>query len=110
MIRGTMIELRQVILNLLQNALEAMPEGGTLTVGTGLEGHMVRISITDTGIGVPQEAESEIFSAFFSTKPEGSGLGLFTANRIVKECGGKICFESDGGKGTCFSILLPVYE
>jgi len=106
-LNGNMIELRQLILNLLQNAVEAMPGGGTVTVETGTEGNMLRIDVRDTGPGIPPEVRPKIFSAFFTTKPEGLGLGLFSVKRIVHEYGGRIEMESEEGTGTCFTVLLP---
>ncbi|MFH1314156.1 MAG: ATP-binding protein [Candidatus Eisenbacteria bacterium] len=107
-IRGNPLELRQMLLNILHNSVEALPDGGDLTVETGVESDMVRISIGDTGTGIPEGVKPKVFSLFFTTKPEGSGLGLFIAKRIVRDYGGSISFESTEGKGTCFSILLPV--
>ena len=107
-LKGSAIELRQLILNLLQNAVEAMPGGGTVTVETCREGDMLRIDITDTGQGIPEDVRPKIFSAFFSTKSEGLGLGLFSARRIVNDYGGRIAMESKEGTGTCFTVLLPL--
>jgi signal transduction histidine kinase len=117
---GSKVEYRQMILNLLQNALEAMPEGGTLTVGTRTgqfragqtttDDSAILVSVEDTGTGVPEEARARLFSAFYTTKPGGSGLGLLTAKRIVSDWGGQIDFESEEGKGTCFTVTLPVWR
>jgi signal transduction histidine kinase len=107
-IHANPVELRQVILNVLHNSVEAMPDGGELTVETGVEADMVRISIRDTGAGIPDVVKPRVFSLFFTTKPEGSGFGLFIASRIVRDYGGSISFESAEGEGTCFSISLPV--
>ena len=109
-VRGNATELRQLILNLIYNSVEAMSTGGALTLTTLAEDDTVTISIEDTGLGIPDEVKSRVFSLFFTTKPEGSGLGLFIANRIVRDYGGKISFTSQEGKGTCFSISLPVYK
>ncbi len=106
-LKGNMIELRQLILNLLQNAVEAMPGGGTVTVETIRERGMLRIDVRDTGSGIPEEVRPKIFSAFFTTKPEGLGLGLFSAKSIVHEYGGRIEMHSEEGTGTCFTVLLP---
>jgi signal transduction histidine kinase len=106
-VSGDYVELRQIILSLLQNSLEAMPMGGTLTVETGVRGSMIEVAIEDTGVGIPEAVKSKVFSAFFTTKPEGSGLGLLTAKRIVTDWGGNITFESTEGRGTCFTVLLP---
>lgn len=107
---GSKVEYRQVILNLFQNALEAMPEGGTLSVGTRREDAAIVLSVEDTGAGVPDEARARLFSAFYTTKPGGSGLGLLTTKRIVTEWGGHIDFESEEGRGTCFTVMLPVWK
>ena len=107
-VRGNTIELRQLMLNLLQNAVEAMPGGGMVTVRTVREKEMLRIDVRDTGQGIPMNSRSRIFSAFFTTKSEGLGLGLFSAERIVHEHGGRIEMESEEGTGTCFTVLLPI--
>jgi signal transduction histidine kinase len=107
-LKGNTIELRQLLLNLLQNAVEAMPGGGTVTVDARCEGECLRIDIRDTGPGIPRDNRARIFSAFFTTKPEGLGLGLFSAKRIIHEYGGEIVMESEEGAGTCFTVLLPV--
>jgi two-component system NtrC family sensor kinase len=107
-LKGSEIELRQLILNLLQNAVEAMPGGGVVTVETSTQYDMLRIDIRDTGQGIPAEVRPKIFSAFFTTKSEGLGLGLFSAGRIVDEYGGRIEMESEEGTGTCFTVLLPL--
>jgi signal transduction histidine kinase len=107
-VRGNPVEFRQMIQNLIHNSVEAMPDGGELTIETGVEADRVRISIKDTGVGIPDEAKPRVFSVFFTTKPEGSGLGLFIAKRIVTDYGGLISFESTEGQGTCFSISLPI--
>jgi signal transduction histidine kinase len=112
---GSRIEYRQLILNLLQNALEAMPEGGTLTVRTE-SGRLpdgapaIVISVADTGNGLSEGARKKMFSAFFTTKAGGSGLGLLTAKRIITDWGGHIDFESEEGEGTCFTVTLPVWK
>jgi signal transduction histidine kinase len=107
-LEGSAIELRQMILNLLQNAVEAMSGGGTLTVETAREGDMVRIDVRDTGGGIPEDLQIRIFSAFFTTKTEGLGLGLFSAERIAAAHGGRIEMKSEEGIGTCFTVLLPL--
>ena len=106
-LKGSMIEVRQLILNLLQNAVEAMPGGGTVTVEAAPEKDLLRIDVRDTGPGIPEDVRPKIFSAFFTTKSEGLGLGLFSAKRIVHEYGGRIEMESEEGTGTCFTVLLP---
>jgi signal transduction histidine kinase len=107
-IRGSAVEFKHMILNILHNSLEAMPDGGKLTVETDVEDQMVRISVTDTGLGIPDEMKPRVFSAFFTSKPKGSGLGLFIVKRIVHDQGGAIEFDSKEGEGTCFSIRFPI--
>lgn len=103
-------QMRQVLLNMLKNAKEAMPKGGTLTVRTGKEDHHVLVHIQDTGVGIPEEIKDKIFEAFFTTKlkVKGVGLGLSVCYGIVKDHGGEITVESEEGKGTTFTIRLPV--
>lgn len=110
--------LQTVFLNLITNALDAMPQGGTLTIqtrrvedGAGSAGRgWVSVTLSDTGIGITEESKKRIFDPFFTTKKvgEGTGLGLAICNQIVKEHGGKLSFESQVGKGSTFVVLLPV--
>jgi len=102
-------QMRQVMLNLLKNAKEAMPKGGILSVRTSQEDHKVIVAIQDTGVGVPEELRDKIFEAFFTTKQKvkGVGLGLSVCYGIIKDHGGEIKVESEVDKGTTFTILLP---
>jgi two-component system NtrC family sensor kinase len=103
-------QMRQVLLNMFKNAKEAMPKGGTLTVRTNKEDNKVLIQIQDTGIGIPEELKDKIFEAFFTTKQKvkGVGLGLSVCYGIIKGHGGEIKVESEEGKGTTFTITLPI--
>jgi PAS domain S-box-containing protein len=103
-------QMRQVMLNLLKNAKEAMPKGGSLTVRTSREDHKVVVAIQDTGVGIPEELRDKIFEAFFTTKQKvkGVGLGLSVCYGIIKDHGGEIRVESGVDKGTTFTILLPM--
>jgi two-component system NtrC family sensor kinase len=103
-------QMRQVMLNILKNAKEAMPKGGTLFVRTSKKDHRVLIHIQDTGIGIPEEIKDKIFDAFFTTKQKvkGVGLGLSVCYGIIKDHGGEIKAESEAGKGTTFTISLPI--
>jgi two-component system NtrC family sensor kinase len=103
-------QMRQVVLNLLKNAKEAMPKGGSLTVRTRREDDKVMVAIQDTGVGIPEELRDKIFEAFFTTKQKvkGVGLGLSVCYGIVKDHGGEIRVESEVDKGTTFTILLPM--
>ena len=104
-------QLRQVFLNIISNARDAMPEGGTLTVKTNGGKDNVRIQIADTGIGIKEEYISKIFDAFFTTKDgaRDTGLGLSVCYGFVKDHGGDIKVESKVGSGTTFTISLPVF-
>jgi PAS domain S-box-containing protein len=103
-------QMRQVILNILKNAKEAMPKGGTLFVRTSRGDHRILIHIQDTGIGIPEEIKDKIFDAFFTTKQKvkGVGLGLSVCYGIIKDHGGEIKVESEVAKGTTFTISLPI--
>jgi signal transduction histidine kinase len=105
---GSRVELRQVLVNILHNSIEAMPNGGKVAISTRAEAPWLKISIEDTGSGIPEDMKSRVFSAFFTTKPDGSGLGLVIARRIVTSHGGRISLESTEGVGTCFHVHLPV--
>ncbi|NIR15813.1 MAG: hypothetical protein GWN86_18545, partial [Desulfobacterales bacterium] len=100
--RGDPDHLEQVFLNLCVNAIQAMPQGGTLRIGLQDSEDQIHITVGDTGEGISQENLSKIFDAFFSTKPkgEGSGLGLVMSQSIVQEHGGTISVESTLGHGT----------
>jgi two-component system, sporulation sensor kinase E len=100
--------LKQALLNIIQNALSAMSEGGDLTVETRRDEDRVCISITDTGIGIPQEVMDKIFEPYFTTKDFGSGLGLTLVYKIVKEHNGDIYVDSKEGKGTTFILSFPI--
>jgi two-component system NtrC family sensor kinase len=103
-------QMRQVMLNMFKNAKEAMPKGGTLTVGTWREKNKAVIHIRDTGVGISEENKNKIFEAFFTTKQKvkGVGLGLSVCYGIIKNHGGEIKVESEEGKGTHFTITLPL--
>ncbi len=108
-VSGDALQLKQAFLNLVLNAIHAMPQGGTLTLTTrALDGRrQVRTSISDTGTGISEEQREKIFDLFYTTKEEGSGLGLPTVQRVVGSHGGKISVESAVGKGTTFHITFP---
>jgi two-component system, sporulation sensor kinase E len=104
------VQLQQVLVNLIKNAMQAMTTGGTLTLQTGQGNNGVWVSVTDTGSGIPQEQINHIFDPFFTTKKEGTGLGLMIVQRIVRAHGGHIELESHVGRGTSFRIWLPLHE
>jgi two-component system NtrC family sensor kinase len=106
-------QLRQVFLNLMLNACDAMQGGGTLTVATMIEANegsadMLRVNIADTGIGIPDEHMPHLFEPFYTTKPQGTGLGLAISAHIVTQHGGTIMVESEVGVGSTFVIRLPI--
>ena len=106
---GDRNRLQQVVLNLLMNAAQAMPHGGTLTVATGLRGERAFVSVADTGTGIGAVDRPRIFEPFYSTKPVGSGtgLGLSISQGIVEQHKGAIEVESEEGHGATFTVLLP---
>lgn len=103
-------QIQQVLMNIVYNAYQAMPEGGTLTVRTGLtpDTRFAVVAVTDTGCGIPPENLSRIFDPFFTTKAKGSGLGLALAHEIVTAHGGYIEVESKVGEGTTLRVYLPL--
>jgi len=103
------VQLQQVFMNLMLNAIEAMKDtGGELTIKTelGQEGPLL-ISVSDTGVGLPAENAEEIFNAFFTTKPEGSGMGLAISRSIVESHGGRLWATPSDGRGATFQFTLP---
>ncbi len=99
---------RGAVLNLLINAKQAMPDGGLLTVATTTEGEWVLLHLIDTGVGMDDQTAARMFETFYSTKPGGSGLGLPTTSKIIEAHGGAISVETELGRGTHFTINLPV--
>jgi signal transduction histidine kinase len=99
---------RQALLNLIINAKQAMPDGGQLVVRTADQGDTVALYLIDTGCGMDDRTASRMFEAFFSTKPGGSGLGLPTTQKIIDAHHGRISVHSEVGRGTQFTIELPV--
>ena len=100
--------IKQAMLNIIQNALSAMPDGGILNIQTCREDEMVVISITDTGTGIPEEKLDKIFEPYFTTRDFGSGLGLTLVYKIVKEHHGEVVVKSREGEGTTFLLSFPV--
>jgi signal transduction histidine kinase len=96
------------LLNLVLNAQQAMPQGGQLVIRTMSTPTGVALRLIDSGIGMDPKTQGQVFDAFFSTKPGGSGLGLPTTKKIVEAQGGQIAVQSEVGKGTQFTIELPL--
>jgi signal transduction histidine kinase len=103
------VQLQQVLMNLILNGIEAMfDSGGELTVSSRLaEDGQLTISVSDTGIGLPTEQPEQIFAAFFSTKPQGSGMGLPISRSIVESHGGHLWVTANTGRGATFHFTLP---
>ncbi len=100
--------LKQALLNIIKNAMAAMPDGGVLKVTSYMQGEMAYLDITDSGTGISGENMSKIFEPYFTTKDFGSGLGLTVVYKVVREHGGEITLDSQEGKGTTFTISLPL--
>ncbi|MCX8011318.1 MAG: ATP-binding protein, partial [Ignavibacteria bacterium] len=103
-------QIQQVFINLIINASEAMPRGGTLNIKTEFveQGKFIKVTFTDTGSGIPEHIKERIFDPFFTTKENGTGLGLSISYGIIEQHHGQINLESKIGEGTTFEILLPI--
>jgi PAS domain S-box-containing protein len=103
------VQIQQVFMNLMLNAIESMKDtGGELTVKTELgKGDQLLISVSDTGVGLPAEKKDEIFNAFFTTKPQGSGMGLAISRSIIQSHGGRLWASANNGRGATFQFTLP---
>ena len=99
---------KQAVLNVVLNATQAMPEGGTLTIQGERRGDEVLLSFIDTGVGMSPETVAKMFQPFFTTRANGTGLGLPTLRKIVEAHGGRIQVQSEPGKGTKMTLVLPV--
>ena len=112
LVRGSRDKLKQVLLNLISNALDAMPNGGELAMLASGHNGTVRLTVKDSGVGIPQENINRIFDAFYTTKGKvsGVGLGLSVSYGIVSQHRGSIEVQSTVGKGSAFTIVLPSGE
>jgi PAS domain S-box-containing protein len=106
-VRARAAELREALINLVLNAVDAMPKGGTITLETRTDGDWAVLAVADTGSGIPEDVRRRIFEPFFTTKESGTGLGLSIVSGIVSSYGGTIDVESEPGRGTRFTIRLP---
>ena len=107
LVMGDLDLLQQAVLNVITNAIEAMPNGGTLRIETLHAAGKCELSISDTGPGIPPELRDRIFNLYFSTKPQGSGIGLAMAFRFVQLHDGKLVLFTESGRGTTFRFILP---
>ncbi|MCW4011029.1 MAG: PAS domain-containing sensor histidine kinase [Candidatus Bathyarchaeota archaeon] len=103
-------KMERVFINLIKNAIDAMPEKGTLEVRSRQIGENIEFTFTDTGIGMSEQTKSKLFMPLFTTKAQGMGFGLAICKRIVEAHGGKISVESTLGKGTTFAVTIPVEQ
>jgi two-component system NtrC family sensor kinase len=103
------LELEQVLVNLITNAFQAMPQGGRVTITAGRAGDGVDLEVVDTGQGMPPEVRERLFEPFFTTKPpgQGTGLGLAVCYGLVRSWGGRLEVESEPGQGTVMRLCLP---
>lgn len=102
------VDLRQALLNIIINALEAMPEGGTLTVRITPRDTELGIEICDTGAGIPESLRERVFDMHYTTKDTGTGIGLYVARSVIHQHGGSIQIQNNFDAGTCFGITLPL--
>ncbi|GAC1472084.1 MAG: hypothetical protein PVSMB11_07750 [Desulfuromonadaceae bacterium] len=109
-IYGNRDRLAQVVLNVVKNAIQAMPDGGTVRITAAVAGRLATIRVDDNGHGISQEEMSRIFKPFFTTKARGTGLGLALCRKIVEEHDGKIAVQSAVGQGTSVSIIIPIRQ
>ncbi len=100
--------IRRALTNLIRNAVEAMPNGGSLTVTAHIKKDNAFITVMDTGEGIPKNVQSDLFKPLFTTKPKGQGLGLAVVKRLVEALDGKVTFETHEGKGTKFQMQIPL--
>jgi PAS domain S-box-containing protein len=106
-IRADPYYLNRVLFNLVTNAVQAMPQGGKLTVASHKEGNDTIITVSDTGVGIPKAIQEKMFTLMFTTKSKGQGFGLPVVKRMTESLGGTVTFESQEGKGTKFTVRLP---
>lgn len=108
-VEGNTVHFEEIFLNLIRNACQAMENmGGKITIKGKSDNNSVYISVQDTGPGIPQESLKQVFGAFYTTKKEGMGMGLYVIDNIVKTFGGRLELESELGRGSTFTVVLPI--
>ena len=101
-------KMRRVVENLVLNAFDAMPDGGELRVEEQVNDGCLVLRVSDTGVGIPSESLGKLFTPFFTTKEGGTGLGLVYCRQVVEAHGGTVSVESEAGRGTSFTVKLPL--
>ena len=99
--------MTRILGNLITNAVQAMPNGGKLTINAIAKSNSTVITVRDTGVGIPEEAKPKLFQPLFTTKSKGQGFGLSVVKRMTEALNGTVTLESQQGKGTTFTITLP---
>ena len=99
--------INRIMYNLVNNAVQAMPNGGKLTIHAYRQSNDLVVAVKDTGVGIPEAVKSKLFTPMFTTKSKGQGFGLAVIKRMTEALGGTVTFESQEGKGTTFTIRLP---
>ena len=107
-LNGDSDKLRQAMVNLIQNSIDAMPHGGKLSIEVIREGKWLKILVKDTGIGISEKSRGRLFDLFYTTKEKGTGLGLSTVRKIVDAHRGEITIEGRPNQGTTVSLRLPL--
>ena len=100
--------LQRALTNLVTNAIQAMPNGGSLKINGKIKDNKIVVTVSDTGVGIPDEVKSKLFTPMMTTKAKGQGFGLAVSKRLIEALKGTISFESQVGKGTKFIIELPM--
>ena len=99
--------LKRILSNLMNNAVQAMPNGGKLEIKAFLDAADLLVTVADTGVGIPKDIRPKLFTPLFTTKSKGQGFGLAVIKRMTEALGGKVTFESKTGKGTKFILRFP---
>jgi signal transduction histidine kinase len=101
-------KLKQAFINFVKNAIEAIPDGGTMRIRTESAGDRIRIEIKDDGVGIPEDKLKKLGDPFFTAKESGTGLGFMVSKKIIEDHRGQLSWTSAAGKGTSITVLLPV--